>query len=102
MLQMTDVMIGSFPGGANLMNLHYTFSGTQNNGKITTQKDNLSGEEVQYTGAWPWFTRHTLNRLIAASTTAASDAAGVAPWGQGYGFDPGEARASWFWKPAFE
>ena len=49
MLQMTDLKAGTFAGGANLMNLHYTFSPTQNNGKITTQKDNLSGEEVQYT-----------------------------------------------------
>ena len=56
------------------MNLHYTYSATQNHGKITTQKDKLSGEDVQYT-------YRTLNRLIAASTTAASDAAGVS-WGQ--------------------
>ena len=48
----------------------------------------IRSEEVQYT-------YDSLNRMIAATTTAASDAAGFS-WGQGYGFDPDEARASGF------
>jgi hypothetical protein len=46
----------------------YTFpSAGLNNGKIQYRKDMTSGEEVQYA-------YNELNRLVSASTTAASDA----------------------------
>src|SRR5260370_21933362 len=61
-----------------LLNLQYTYSPDQNNGKITTRKDVASGEEVSYQ-------YDTLNRLISATTTAASDAV-TTPWGQSYGY----------------
>ena len=64
MLQMTDLKIGSWAGWADLTNLHYSLPATQNNGKIMTQKDMNSGEEVQYV-------YDSLNRMIAATTTAA-------------------------------
>ncbi len=58
------------PGAADW---EYTFSATQNNGRITKAKDWVTGEEVNYT-------YDALNRLIAASTTGTG-------WGLSFGYD---------------
>jgi RHS repeat-associated protein len=70
MLQLTSLVSGS---GLNVVNVTYNYSSTQNNGKITSQTDNVSGEQVVYA-------YDALNRL--ASATAASGS-----WGQSYGYD---------------
>jgi hypothetical protein len=46
MLQLTNV---TSSGYANSVNVAYNYSSTQNNGKITSQTDNISGEQVLYT-----------------------------------------------------
>jgi RHS repeat-associated protein len=51
----------------------YSYSSTQNNGKITSQMDNISGEQVVYT-------YDALNRLASAAATSGS-------WGQSYAYD---------------
>src|SRR5689334_3754528 len=51
----------------------YRFSPTQNNGKITSQKDYVSGEEVTYQ-------YDSLQRLISAETTDPS-------WGRSFTFE---------------
>ena len=43
-------------------NIEYRYSATANDGRITSRKDNVSGEEVSYQ-------YDQLGRLIAASTT---------------------------------
>jgi len=55
------------------VDMEYTFSLTQNNGRITKQKDWVSGEEVNYT-------YDQLNRLLTASTTSTA-------WGLSFGYD---------------
>jgi len=65
--QMTKIAIPS------VMDMEYTFHATQNNGRITKQKNVISGEEVNYT-------YDTLNRLLTASTTSAA-------WGLSFGYD---------------
>src|SRR5258708_14870667 len=55
------------------MNITYNYSATQNNGKITSQVDNLSGEQVTYA-------YDSLNRLISAQAGSS--------WGQGFAYDP--------------
>ncbi len=57
----------------NSVNLTYSYSATQNNGKITGQTDNISGEQVVYT-------YDALNRLATAGATNST-------WGQSYGYD---------------
>jgi RHS repeat-associated protein len=57
---------------SNSVNITYAYSATQNNGKITSQTDNVSGEQVVYA-------YDALNRL--ASATAGST------WGQSYSYD---------------
>jgi len=47
---------------AGVIDFEYTFSATQNNGRITKMKDWISGEEVNYA-------YDALNRLISATTT---------------------------------
>src|SRR5271163_337676 len=59
--------------GGPSVNLSYGYSSTQNNGKISSQTDNLSGEQVVYT-------YDALNRLASAAATSNS-------WGQGYSYD---------------
>ena len=66
MLQLTQL---TAPG----VNITYAYSATQNNGKITSQTDNISGEQVQYT-------YDVLNRLATAQATNNS-------WGQSYNYD---------------
>jgi len=51
----------------------YTFSSTQNDGRITQMADAVSGETVQYQ-------YDSLKRLISASTTGLQ-------WGQSFGYD---------------
>jgi RHS repeat-associated protein len=66
--QMTRLTItGSAP-----LDISYNFTAGANNGKIATQKDNLSGEMVTYQ-------YDSLNRLISASSTQS--------WSETYGFD---------------
>ena len=55
---------------ANL-NVQYSYSTTQNNGKIASQQDLLSGEQVTYT-------YDSLNRLASATGSG---------WGQSYAYD---------------
>jgi RHS repeat-associated protein len=65
-------LVSSAVSGSSL-NITYNYSSTQNNGKITSQTDNLSGEQVVYA-------YDALNRLSSAITASNS-------WGQIYGFD---------------
>ena len=56
------------------INKTYRYSATQNNGKITSETDVLSGEQVVYT-------YDSLNRLATAQT------AGAGGWGQSFSYD---------------
>ncbi len=69
--QLTHLTSAAF-GGSSL-NITYNYSSTQNNGKIASQTDNLSGEQVVYT-------YDSLNRLASAGATNNS-------WGQSYAYD---------------
>jgi RHS repeat-associated protein len=64
--QLTSLVTGS-------VNLEYRYSSTQNNGRITSMKDNVSGEEVNYT-------YDSINRLITATTTGPE-------WGLNFTYD---------------
>ena len=66
MLQLTGV-------ANNVVDMGYVYSSTQNNGKIISQIDAISGETVQYT-------YDALNRLASATATNGS-------WGQSYAYD---------------
>jgi RHS Repeat len=66
--QMTQLVIT----GTQPLNISYNFTAGQNNGKIASQTDNLSGETVTYQ-------YDSLNRLITASSSQS--------WGETYGFD---------------
>ena len=66
MLQMTSLSSGS-------LSIAYNYSSTQNNGKIASQQDNVSGEQVTYT-------YDSLNRLATAQTADTT-------WGQSYAYD---------------
>jgi RHS repeat-associated protein len=55
------------------LNITYNYSATQNNGKITSQVDNLTGEQVTYA-------YDSLNRLVSAQAGST--------WGQGFAYDP--------------
>jgi RHS repeat-associated protein len=66
--QMTRLTItGSAP-----LDISYNFTAGQNDGKITSQTDNLSGETVTYQ-------YDSLNRLLSATSSQS--------WGETYGFD---------------
>jgi RHS repeat-associated protein len=58
------------------MNMTYNFSATQNNGRIVSSADGVTGENVSYT-------YDALNRLIAAATTGT----GGVQWGESYSYD---------------
>ena len=65
--QLTQLQSGS-------LNIQYAYSATQNNGKITSETDVVSGEQVTYT-------YDSLNRLASATSS-------VNPgWGQSYAYD---------------
>src|ERR1039457_4422236 len=66
--QMTQLTIT----GTQPLNISYNFTAGQNNGKITSQTDNLSGETVTYQ-------YDSLNRLLSASSSQS--------WSETYGFD---------------
>ena len=57
------------------LNLQYNHSSTQNNGKLVSQTDSISGEQLVYT-------YDALNRLASAQTTS-----GPTTWGQSYNYD---------------
>jgi RHS repeat-associated protein len=79
MFQMTGLTIGTgSSSGTNLLNISYNYSPTQNNGKITSSTDAISGEMVVYT-------YDTLNRLSQANANSTSN--GAAVWGQSYTYD---------------
>jgi RHS repeat-associated protein len=69
--QLTSLVSSNASGTA--VNLTYAFSSAQNNGKITSMTDNISGEQVVYT-------YDALNRLASAAATNSS-------WGQSYSYD---------------
>jgi RHS repeat-associated protein len=66
--QMTQLTIT----GSQPLNISYNFTAGQNNGKITSQTDNISGETVTYQ-------YDSLNRLLSASSSQS--------WSETYGFD---------------
>ncbi len=66
--QMTQLTIT----GSQPLNISYNFTAGANNGKITSQTDNLSGETVTYQ-------YDSLNRLLSASSSQS--------WSETYGFD---------------
>ena len=70
MLQLTSVS-----GGGR--DIQYNYSANQNNGKIVSETDLVSGEQVNYT-------YDALNRLATAMT---SDNPNVAQWGQSFTYD---------------
>jgi len=69
--QLTQITSSAYAGGS--LNVTYNYSSTQNNGKIVSQVDNISGEQVLYT-------YDSLNRLASAGATNGS-------WGQSYTYD---------------
>ena len=71
--QLTNITAGSF-------NISYNYTAGQNNGKIASQTDNLSGETVTYA-------YDTLNRLISAQGSISFNQPGT-NWGQGFQYDP--------------
>ena len=75
MMQLTN-MTSSAPSGVQSLNMTYNFSATQNNGRIVSSVDGVTGENVSYT-------YDSLNRLIAASTAGTT---GV-QWGESYSYD---------------
>jgi hypothetical protein len=75
--QLTNLTNTNYSG--TFMSLQYAYPAGANNGKISSQKDWISGEEVVYA-------YDSLNRLISAVTTAASDQVAT-PWGQGFSYD---------------
>ena len=82
LLQLTGIIYnGGSPTYQNTLNISYTYPTGTNNGKITTQKDLISGEEVAYS-------YDSLNRMISAATTAAYDQANpLTKWGLNFGYD---------------
>ena len=71
MRQLTSINNYSNPLG--VVNVTYSYSSTQNNGKITSQTDNVTGEQVVYV-------YDSLNRLASAAATSSA-------WGQSYAYD---------------
>jgi len=75
MMQLTN-LTSSAPSGSQLLNMTYNFSATQNNGRIVSSVDAVTGENVSYT-------YDSLNRLIAAATTNRTGPI----WGDSYSYD---------------
>ena len=73
LLQLTQITANN--NGTNALNMAYAYSGTQNNGKITSQTDSSvqPAETVNYA-------YDSLNRLISAIKSDEG-------WGQGYSYD---------------
>jgi RHS repeat-associated protein len=75
LMQLTNTT-STTSSGAQSLNMTYNFSTTQNNGRIVSSSDAVTGENVSYT-------YDSLNRLIAAATTN-----GAGPiWGNSYSYD---------------
>ena len=68
---MMQLISQSVPG---FLNMTYTYSGTQNNGRITSSADGITGENTSYT-------YDALNRLVGASSASRH------PWSGSYGYD---------------
>jgi len=68
MFQLTRITVPS------VLDIQYVYSATNDNGKISSQTDVLSGEEITYA-------YDALNRLTTAVTT---DNPSVTQWGQSY------------------
>jgi RHS repeat-associated protein len=75
MMQLTNIT-NAPPSGAQSVNMTYNFSSTQNNGRILSSVDGVTGESVSYT-------YDSLSRLIAAATTST----GAVQWGNSYTYD---------------
>jgi RHS repeat-associated protein len=75
--QLVNLANANYSG--TFMNLEYNYTTGANNGKINSQTDYVSGEQIAYA-------YDSLNRLISAVTTAASDQVAT-PWGQGFSYD---------------
>ena len=75
MMQLTN-LTSSASSGSQLLNMTYNFSATQNNGRIVSSVDAVTGENVSYT-------YDSLNRLIAAATTNRTGPI----WGDSYSYD---------------
>jgi YD repeat-containing protein len=75
LMQLTNIT-NTMTGGTQLVNMTYNFSATQNNGRIVSSSDAVTGENVSYT-------YDALNRLIAAATTNW----GGPVWGNSYSYD---------------
>ena len=75
MMQLTNIT-STAPSGSQLLNMTYNFSATQNNGRIVSSSDAVTGENVSYT-------YDSLNRLIAAATTNRTGPI----WGDSYSYD---------------
>ena len=71
-LQLTNLTVGT-----SGLDINYGYSSLNNNGKIASQTDLLSGEQIVYT-------YDALNRLATAETTPNPS---VTQWGQSYSFD---------------
>jgi YD repeat-containing protein len=72
MLQLTQLSASAY-NNSQSVNISYAYSASQNNGKIISQTDNVSGEQVVYT-------YDALNRLATAEATSNT-------WGQSYSYD---------------
>jgi YD repeat-containing protein len=62
MTKLTQLLALGSPYQNWIVNLSYAYPSTQNNGKIASQTDHLSGEQVVYT-------YDALNRLASATAT---------------------------------
>jgi len=71
MFQLTRITVPS------VLDIQYAYSSANNNGKLTSQTDVLSGEQITYT-------YDALNRLASAVT---SDNPSVTQWGYSYNYD---------------
>jgi YD repeat-containing protein len=74
MMQLTNITSSASSGSQ--LNMTYNFSATQNNGRIVSSVDAVTGENVSYT-------YDSLNRLIAAATTNRTGPI----WGESYSYD---------------
>ena len=75
MLQLTALSAFNAGLGHSVFGRQYSYSGTQNNGKIQSETDTISGEVVSYQ-------YDSLNRLIEAKSSSTT-----APWAQGFTYD---------------
>src|SRR6185437_11591111 len=71
LLQMTGLTAYNAGLGHTVLGRQYSYSGTQNNGKIQSETDTISGEVVTYQYDW-------LNRLASAGSSS---------WGQSFAYD---------------